>query len=120
MTLSSSTVIRCMAAAALILAFGCCSAQKTARKVPSVIKKQIAVFSKSASCNDAHVDEMLFQKAKVYLFDPGRCGADMTSDVYDAKGKLLGTLGGIRGNVMINGEDFDKAKKLRTVWVKPG
>jgi hypothetical protein len=86
--------------------------------VPAVIRKQVSIYEKSASCDDAHVDELTFQNATVYLFDPGKCGADMTSDVYDMKGNLLGSLGGIRGNVRINGEDFDKAVKKRTIWAK--
>jgi hypothetical protein len=88
------------------------------RSVPAVIRKQISIYQKSASCKDAHVDEMIFQAARVFLFDPGKCGADMTADVYDEKGKLLGSLGGIRGNMIINGEDFDHAKKQRTIWTK--
>lgn len=52
----------------------------------------------------------------VYVYDPGTCGADQTSEVTNTKCETLGYLGGITGNNKINGEDFSSATFKKTVW----
>lgn len=69
-------------------------------------------------CNDASVNEYSFQDVTVYVFDPGTCGADMSGEVMDENCNLLGTLGGISGNNIINGENFSSAIFNRSVWTK--
>jgi hypothetical protein len=86
--------------------------------IPSCLKKEIRTFGADAVCADAHVDEMEFRKKKVYVFNPGTCGADMTSAVKDSKCRQLGDIGGITGNRKISGMDFGEAKLIRTIWKK--
>jgi hypothetical protein len=85
---------------------------------PQCLKDKIATFSKSAgSCETgASLKEYTFQNKTVYVFDPGQCGADMTSPVLDADCNDMGSLGGFTGNTKINGEDFSKAVYVKTVW----
>jgi hypothetical protein len=65
----------------------------------------------------ASVKQYSFQGQYVYVFDPGNCGADMGADVYNESCDKLGMLGGIAGNLTINGERFDqKAKYIKTIW----
>jgi hypothetical protein len=65
----------------------------------------------------ASVNQYSFQGAYVYVFEPGNCGADMMSDVYNSDCELLGGLGGIAGNSIINGVRFDqKATFIKTIW----
>lgn len=64
----------------------------------------------------ANVKEFLFQNGTVYVFDPGNCGADMTSEVINSDCQTLGYLGGFAGNILINSEDFSNATYVKTVW----
>ena len=65
----------------------------------------------------AHVDEYLFQEKIVYVFDPGNCGADMQANVYDSNCNMIGALGGIIGNILINNVRFDQnAVFQKTIW----
>lgn len=54
----------------------------------------------------------------VYVFDPGTCGDDMTSEVVDSECNSIGFLGGISGNMEINGEDFSTATFESLTWEK--
>jgi hypothetical protein len=47
-----------------------------------------------------------FQGNYVYVFNPGNCGADMMSEVYDEDCNLICGLGGIAGNTECNNEEF--------------
>ena len=107
---------------AAILAFSAtifsCQKEKISPDVAKPVRKHIEAFNENAICNDAHVDEYKFQDKLVYVFEQGTCGADMTSTVENSDGKALGSLGGITGNTMINGENFSTATFIRTVWNK--
>ena len=50
------------------------------------------------------------------MFDPGTCGADMTSEVIDEDCNSLGYLGGIAGNVQISGTNFSEAVFIKVIW----
>lgn len=90
---------------------------KKSEETPSCIDSKITEFKHVISCNQGtNVKEYKFQSNRVYVFDPGTCGADMTSEVMDENCNSLGFLGGIAGNNTINGESFDHAKYIRTVW----
>lgn len=102
----------------LFFAFIQCKKTKGGKDIPAAIKIAIEKFDKETNCNSAKVDEYKFQSQKVYVFDPGICGADMTSRVADENNTTLGYLGGIAGNTKINGEDFSNAKFIKTVWTK--
>jgi hypothetical protein len=83
------------------------------------LQKAFDLWKTTQECKTAKIDEYEFQGAKVYVFDPGLCGADMFSPVYDAKGAVFCNLGGIMGNTKCNKVEFDKnSKLLRTVWKK--
>jgi len=58
-----------------------------------------------------------FQDQFVYVFNPGNCGADMMSNVYDEDCFLICSLGGIAGNIMCNGENFtENATDETLIW----
>ena len=58
-----------------------------------------------------------FQGKHVYVFNPGDCGADMMSDVYDENCNLICGLGGIAGNTLCNNEEFSlNAKNEFLIW----
>ena len=92
--------------------------QGKAEETPSCITKAIESFSKGTCEKGINVKEYTFQGISVYVFDPGNCGNDMTSEVFDKNCKSLGYLGGFTGNVKINGEDFSHAIFMKTVWEK--
>jgi hypothetical protein len=95
-----------------------CNKQGIAKGTPSCVKQKIKTFEKQAACSDASVKEYTFQGKTVYVFEPGTCGADMTSEVISSGCSSLGFLGGFTGNTKINGEDFSKAEFVETVWKK--
>lgn len=83
---------------------------------PPWIMEKVEQLGSGLCDTDAHVDEYEFQDDTVYVFEPGSCGADMPAYVYNEDGIELGFLGGIMGNQTINGESFDNATFIRTVW----
>ena len=84
---------------------------------PDCIKHSIRGFRSTTACDEgANVKEYLFQNQLVYVFDPGTCGADMTSEVMDEGCETLGYLGGIAGNTIIKGDSFSGADYQRTIW----
>ena len=95
-----------------------CNKTDTAKGTPQCVKKKIEEFDKTSSCDDAKVKEYEFQGGNVFVFEPGTCGADMTSEVIDSGCSTLGYLGGISGNTKINGEEFSNAKFINMVWKK--
>jgi len=96
-----------------------CNKQKHQGDYPSCMEKLIKEFDNNQTCDkDVRVDKYIFQEKTVFVFEPGSCGADMTSAVYSNECKLLGHLGGIAGNTEINGESFSNAKLVATVWRK--
>ena len=72
-----------------------------------------------SSCNDAKVDEYLFQNKTVFVFEEGTCLRDGISSVYDSSCQLLGSLGGFTGNLKIHGVNFSETAVFqRTIWKK--
>ncbi|HRG58759.1 MAG TPA: hypothetical protein PK323_07335 [Bacteroidia bacterium] len=101
----------------LIIAFSLFLACKKKGENPQCIDAKINEFNHIISCNQgSNVKEYKFQSKRVFVFDPGNCGADMTSEVIDENCNSLGFLGGIAGNNTINGESFDNAKYVKTIW----
>lgn len=88
----------------------------TSRTGTSCMESKLEAFKKTACANGASLKEYVFQGKTVYAFEPGTCGADLTTEVLDAKCQSLGFLGGITGNTRINNEDFSKAELKRTLW----
>ncbi len=64
----------------------------------------------------ASVKQYVFQSETVYVFDPGLCGADMAAGVIDEDCNTIGQLGGIDGNMMVNGANFSEATLIKTIW----
>ena len=95
-----------------------CSKLDIEKDTPKCIELKIKEFNDSSACDDAKVDKYLFQGANVYVFDPGTCGADMISDVFNPDCVRLGGLGGITGNTIIMGESFSHATLVSNVWSK--
>ena len=93
-----------------------CAKSEIANNTPDCIIDDIKEFEKTCCEEGANVKEYRFQGELVYVFDPGTCGADMTSEVKDEECNSLGHLGGISGNTTINGEDFSSADFKRLIW----
>ncbi len=92
--------------------------QKDNLDLSDCLEEQINEFRNGdhACADGANVKEYLFMDEKVYVFDPGTCGADMFSDVIDEDCNMLGHLGGIAGLVEINGTSFNEAIFIKIVW----
>jgi hypothetical protein len=73
-------------------------------------------FKTTCCTSGANIKEYTFQGNTVYVYHPGICGADMTSEVTNEKCETIGYLGGLAGNNKINSEDFSKAKFRKTLW----
>lgn len=94
-----------------------CSKSESEKSTPLCIQKKIETFAKTEACDSlANVMEYKFQGNTVYVFNPGTCGADMTSEVVDQNCTSLGFLHGIAGITEINGEDFSNAIYINTLW----
>lgn len=90
---------------------------KKENDTPQCIDKKVEEFKLTVSCSvGTNVKEYEFQSKRAFVFDPGTCGADMTSEVLDENCNNIGYLGGIAGNTKINGEDFSNAKLKRTLY----
>ena len=105
----------------MLLAFvfvHCGSSKKKAEKLPACIQNEInsMKIKTGAYCKDFSVSLYNFQGKEVYVFNPGTCGADMMSPVYDASCKKLGALGGYAGITTVNGESFSSAELVRVVY----
>jgi hypothetical protein len=93
--------------------------KKTKTETPDCINSMIANHTGAIFLCDtgARIDEYIFQKEVVYVFEPGSCGADMQAAVYDSGCKLIGALGGIAGNNIINNVLFStNAVFQKTIW----
>ena len=105
--------------AVTISLFSSCQKGKISKGTPGCIKDKITVFDENSSCDDGvKVERYAFQGENVYVFNPGTCGADMTSEVIDSECNTLGYLGGLTGNQIINGENFSSANFKEIVWEK--
>ena len=87
------------------------------KDTPKCIENLITDFDKGQACeNGVNVKKYTFQGVFVYVFDPGTCGADMPLNVIDFECNSIGFLGGISGNMEINGEDFSNATFESITW----
>ena len=94
------------------------SCEKKQIDTPECIKSLISTYSFCEN-DGGSVSQYSFQNKIVYVFDPGLCGADMASGVYDENCQNIGILGGIAGNNIINNEIFfGHAKLIKTIWGK--
>lgn len=101
----------------IVISSTSCKKYDIAKGIPKCVENKIHSFETEA-CNDGNVKQYTFQGNTVYVFDPGTCGADMTSEVIDSDCHSLGFLGGFAGNTKINGEEFSHAKFIIKIWEK--
>ncbi|MCU0472772.1 MAG: hypothetical protein MUC93_05315 [Bacteroidales bacterium] len=94
------------------------SCEKTGKDSPDCIRDKIREFAKNKNCErGSSVSQFLFKDGYVYLFEQGNCGADLGSSVYDEACEYLGFLGGIAGNMIIQGVRFDQeAVFVKKIW----
>lgn len=102
----------------MIIVLASCNKSDIKKGTPDCIVHKINDFDKESGCDDRKVDRYKFQGQDVYVFEPGTCGADMTSEVVDDQCNTLGYLGGITGNTEINGEFFSSASFQENIWKK--
>lgn len=94
------------------------SCEKIDKDSPDCIKDKVREFAKHKICESgSSVSQYLFKDGNVYLFGEGNCGADLGSSVYDESCEYLGFLGGIAGNMVIQGVRFDQeAVFVKKIW----
>ena|ERR1700741_4648999 len=95
-----------------------CRKDGIAKGTPNCVEDRIKDFKNTGCDKGVNVKEYSFQGKRVYVFNPGSCGADMTSEVIDSDCTTLGYLGGITGNTKINGDDFANAAFVKITWEK--
>lgn len=101
----------------LMISFTACKKIDVEKNTPTCVENLIQDFDKEQTCDtDVNVKKYTFQGTTVYVFDPGTCGADMTSEVIDFECNSIGFLGGFSGNTVINGEDFSNATLESITW----
>lgn len=96
-----------------------CQKVELNEEVPSCMEKKINDYKNSnLPCEyGKSIYRYKFQGEYVYVFNPGNCGADMMSDVFDEACNSICGLGGIAGNISCNGDDFGKTATNRTlIW----
>lgn len=103
----------------LMVALTSCSKPDIKKGTPDCVKDKINTFDREITCSDGvNVTEYTFQNKTVYVFNPGTCGADMSSEVIDTDCNTIGYLGGFSGNMIINNEDFSNAMYKGIIWEK--
>ena len=94
-----------------------CNRDGIAPGTPKCIEDKIVEFEANKLCADgAKVDHYTFQGESVYAFEQGNCGADLTTEIMNENCETIGFLGGITGNIEINGENFGNAIFQNNVW----
>jgi hypothetical protein len=105
--------------AVLFMSFNCCQKTELSGEIPNCIQQKVDEFAGNASsCETGKtVYRYVFKDQFVFVFNPGNCGADMMSDVYDSKCNLICGLGGIAGNDICLDENFSKQAEDETlIW----
>ena len=102
----------------LILVLSTCEKIDLEVDVPDCIKHEIRAFKKTPEgCSGAQVMRYDYNGERVYVFEPGSCGADMLTYIYDSDCHRLCTLGGFAGNILCDGQNFyENAKNGVLVW----
>ena len=98
----------------LIFTFNSC---KSNEEPKTCIDQVIQEFKREAICDSgSKVKQYIFQDETVYVLKEGFCGADFQDEVLDKDCNTIGYLGGISGNFEINGENFNTAQFVTTLW----
>ena len=102
----------------LLFLFAACTKDENMSDIPPCITERVLHFKSSTVCSGASVKEYVFQNQFVYVFDPA-CGNDLGATVLDEQCNELGVLGGLSGNMDINGVNFEAhASYTQTLWKK--
>lgn len=108
-----SKILSTLCASALL--FVSCSKFDFQKDTPSCIKKEIRQLSRNKCGDYARATEYEFQGEIVFVLSAGNC-PDGGSNVFNRQCDVLGLLGGVGGNTIINGEEFSSARLLRVLW----
>ena len=103
----------------LLVSIISCQKVELKEDTPECIQQKIIEFKNNVNfCETGKsVYRYKFQDQFVYVFNPGNCGADMMSNVYDEDCNLMCNLGGIAGIVLCNDENFsEKAIDETLIW----
>lgn len=99
------------------LAFISCNKTGVAKGTPKCVEDKIIDFQANKVCSEgAKVELYTFQGELVYAFVEGTCGSDLTTEIISEDCESLGFLGGITGNITINGENFENAIFQEITW----
>jgi hypothetical protein len=89
-------------------------------ELPVPIQNLQTEFCARSCSGESRVYVYKVKKAYYYVLHPGYCKSDIIEEVYNAKGVLLGTLGGITGDYKIQNIDFSKLTFCDSVlWCIP-
>ena len=100
----------------LVAALSSCKKFDIEPGAPDCIKNTARERTKDVNSEYATILEYEFQGKLVYVFDLDAGAPDSQADIFDTNCTLLGRLGGIAGNRIINGEDFASAIFKRKIW----
>ncbi len=101
------------------LALACAKPTKPVQtETPTCIQEKIQSFQNQSCNRGAYVYEYIHNGQTVFVFNPGYCQVDVGATVYSANCEVLGQLGGVTGNTLIEGADFTSAVKVSSHWQK--
>ena len=98
------------------IAITACNKDNDDQNIPECSKDKIEKFKKEVICDESKVNQFNFQNNIVYVFDEAFCCCDHNYEVFDSQCKRIGYLDRLIGNKRINGENFDNADFIKTVW----
>lgn len=107
-----------LALSIMLIGLSSCNKVEVEPDVPEIIKQEITEFSKDgmAQPTGASVCEYELNNNTIYVFYPGMVMYDASARVTDARGELIGYIGGYDSNMIINDANFSNAVFIRTVW----
>ena len=108
-------ILASISAVLILLLFSSCEKSKEFA-VPECISSMIRDNSFACPVGGS-VDQYLFQGEDVYVFSPGYCVFDAQAIIYSHSCKVIGYLGGIAGNNIVNNVLFTKnARFKKNLW----
>ena len=76
-------------------------------ELPACIDAELQVFITESCSGSATLELWRFRGQDVYYFNSGTCVSEPFADIFDAECNLLCTLGGISGNGICDGTDWN-------------
>lgn len=90
-----------------LIAFGLYSCSDDPIEIPLCVDQEIPVFAQTACAGSGDLTIWAFDGEDVFCFNEGTCYSDAMAYIYDADCNLVCTLGGVSGNTLCNGLDWD-------------